>query len=584
MTLRTALVFDGDASGARQAANETAAGLGAVEAAAVSAAAEANRAARMAEQTTARLARQATQQRANLVFQLNDIFVSLASGQNPAMVAIQQGSQISTIYGPGGLGRALTETGKMATAAIARFWPLVLITGLVTAGIASLTAEINKSGNAVKVSMGDTALAVLQTVAGYIYDTLQPAIEAISPIFEVVWQQVVSATGGTINALVKGWLKFVAEIDLIMASLKNIFALTWQDIGNGFVDFMEQLLESMWVDINKLLVMVGQAPVKVDLSSWKQETGLGYDPAAKARYDERIAQIDETDYASKFVEDIGVNARKNALAGEDGKKGKQSDYARELQQIRERTAALQLETNVIGLSTFAAEKMRKTLELETAAKKDAIGLTPARIAEIEREANAYAMVNAQLEQQKAAFAAVKSAGESVIDRLGDAFLEGGKGIGEAIQGIVKDLAKLALQMAILNPLKNALFGGNNPTFGGLENAFAGLFGGVGQNARGTRNWRGGLSWVGEEGPEIVNLPRGSQVLSNQESMAMMGGGGRQQLNVNVIGAPSTPRVRQQPNGDIDLVFAEFGRRLAGGSFDKAMGGRYGLGPRMGRAG
>lgn len=56
--------------------------------------------------------------------------------------------------------------------------------------------------------------------------------------------------------------------------------------------------------------------------------------------------------------------------------------------------------------------------------------------------------------------------------------------------------------------------------------------GIGRNAHGTRNWRGGLSWVGEEGPELVNLPRGSQVYSNQASRAMTGGGG---VTINVSG-------------------------------------------------
>lgn len=43
---------------------------------------------------------------------------------------------------------------------------------------------------------------------------------------------------------------------------------------------------------------------------------------------------------------------------------------------------------------------------------------------------------------------------------------------------------------------------------------------VGQNAKGTDNWRGGMTWVGEEGPELINLPRGSAVHSAKESMAM----------------------------------------------------------------
>ena len=44
------------------------------------------------------------------------------------------------------------------------------------------------------------------------------------------------------------------------------------------------------------------------------------------------------------------------------------------------------------------------------------------------------------------------------------------------------------------------------------------------NAGGTQNWRGGLTWVGEAGPETVELPRGSKIYSNQESRLMMGGG------------------------------------------------------------
>lgn len=46
------------------------------------------------------------------------------------------------------------------------------------------------------------------------------------------------------------------------------------------------------------------------------------------------------------------------------------------------------------------------------------------------------------------------------------------------------------------------------------------------NAQGTDNWRGGLSWVGERGPELVNLPRGAQVIPNNK-LHHLGGGGMQ---------------------------------------------------------
>jgi hypothetical protein len=38
------------------------------------------------------------------------------------------------------------------------------------------------------------------------------------------------------------------------------------------------------------------------------------------------------------------------------------------------------------------------------------------------------------------------------------------------------------------------------------------------NAAGTDNWRGGPTWVGEDGPEILNLPRGSQIIPNNRAM------------------------------------------------------------------
>ena len=44
----------------------------------------------------------------------------------------------------------------------------------------------------------------------------------------------------------------------------------------------------------------------------------------------------------------------------------------------------------------------------------------------------------------------------------------------------------------------------------------------GNNAGGTENWRGGLTWVGEAGPELVSLPQGSNIYSNQESRQMGG--------------------------------------------------------------
>jgi len=71
----------------------------------------------------------------------------------------------------------------------------------------------------------------------------------------------------------------------------------------------------------------------------------------------------------------------------------------------------------------------------------------------------------------------------------------------------------------------------------------------GENARGTNYWRGGLTWVGERGPELVDLPRGARVYDAGDSRRM-------------AGAPITINVPvQTANGGLDLV--ELAHRVAG---------------------
>ena len=59
-------------------------------------------------------------------------------------------------------------------------------------------------------------------------------------------------------------------------------------------------------------------------------------------------------------------------------------------------------------------------------------------------------------------------------------------------------------------------------YGGYQNEDGGVQGGgnLPGNATGTSYFEGGLSWVGEQGPELVSLPRGTQIYNNRESRAM----------------------------------------------------------------
>lgn len=63
-------------------------------------------------------------------------------------------------------------------------------------------------------------------------------------------------------------------------------------------------------------------------------------------------------------------------------------------------------------------------------------------------------------------------------------------------------------------------------------------------AQGVRNFAGGLALVGERGPELVGLPRGSDVYSNRESAAMVSGGDTINNYWNFYGPESLSKARR----------------------------------------
>lgn len=78
---------------------------------------------------------------------------------------------------------------------------------------------------------------------------------------------------------------------------------------------------------------------------------------------------------------------------------------------------------------------------------------------------------------------------------------------EKIQPIVEGVAN---GLSWIKDKVTGLFGGGGGDSGGS----------VGTNAEGTNNWRGGVTWVGEKGPELIDLPRGTRILPNKESVSV----------------------------------------------------------------
>lgn len=101
--------------------------------------------------------------------------------------------------------------------------------------------------------------------------------------------------------------------------------------------------------------------------------------------------------------------------------------------------------------------------------------------------------------------ALQAQGAELFDRVlsPDAWRDWGAAGLRAIDAIKQELFTLA----VINPLKNLLFNTGAPTLAGIPAIAAA----IGRNASGTEYWSGGATYLAENGPEIVDLPRGARV-------------------------------------------------------------------------
>jgi hypothetical protein len=108
---------------------------------------------------------------------------------------------------------------------------------------------------------------------------------------------------------------------------------------------------------------------------------------------------------------------------------------------------------------------------------------------------------------------------SLSNAISEGVMHGGKGIGKDIKASLQNIGKEMLGDAIKTGVEDMVIAITGNTIAPNLNtlwtqiqALAGFFG----FADGTDSAPGGMALVGERGPEIVNLPRGSQVIPNHK--------------------------------------------------------------------
>ena len=137
---------------------------------------------------------------------------------------------------------------------------------------------------------------------------------------------------------------------------------------------------------------------------------------------------------------------------------------------------------------------------------------------------------ARITENQRIFSEVTDAvGDSLSRFAGDA-ISGFDSVGDAAQRLLAELIQLAIQFALLDPLRRGLEGGF-ANAGGIFSFFA-QHGGVHQ----------GLGVVGEAGPEIVNFNSPTQVIPNDQlSQALSGRSGDIIVNISGVQDPGIIR-------------------------------------------
>lgn len=265
-------------------------------------------------------------------------------------------------------------------------------------------------------------------------------------------------------------------------------------------------------------------------------------------------------------ESIDRIARANLSAQErwnaDGKKPKgekppkktEDDYFFQItKSVQDRTAALAEEAKITGLTFLEQEKRRTALELEQdvlsrlreeARKKgdkdwESIKLSSDQTTKINEVSDAYARQADELRKVQEAQSKAEQAAGEFYDTFKSGMvgaLTGANSLQDALSGILKKLAEM-----ILNSAFDSLFGGASASRSG--GWLTGLISKIPGFATGTNFAPGGLAMVGERGPELVNLPRGAQVIPNHKLSSM-----------TVPRAPNMPNI-QGMNGNGSSVTA-----------------------------
>ncbi len=236
-----------------------------------------------------------------------------------------------------------------------------------------------------------------------------------------------------------------------------------------------------------------------------------------------------------------------------------------IDQIKASRDAYALEADSIGMNVGQAAAYAAVQSKINEYKRNGTPLSAEYVAQIQREADAMGSVAQRVDDMKFEFDTFSGTMRDIGANIRQTGLSWQTFENAGVNALGKISDRL-MDMASRS-LWNAAF----PTGGGgIGSIFSSIFGGgstgsswiggIGHNAAGTDNWSGGPTWVGEKGPEIVNLPAGARVTPNNKVAAMVGGGSSPAPVINITMAPTFNNADPQVEARLRREMAQTAQR------------------------
>jgi len=356
-------------------------------------------------------AKLAGHQMQNLVYQLNDVVVSLFSGQKPMTVFMQQGSQIGQIamqagVGIGGMARALL--GLAASAAMVALTNPYLLAAAAAAALAfgafkMFQSSVKQSGELDKyaaslgltkkemeklgpvgITVGDTMRGLWKTVSDGL--NLGPVFSTLKDWAVVAFEAILQAGKYAVAILYAGWVGGFNAIRIIWSSLPGVIGEAAVGAANLAITGIEYLANKAIAALNWLASWVNPLLDRVGLATIGQIESVAL-PRMENSFAGSTARMGaqvRDEFSSAFGDAMGMmdsfsaKWRENSIAAAKARLSAKADEIRGDKTNKADKTGTQKTTDA-EKALQAAQQFAANLAMETAK----IGKTPIEIKRME---------------------------------------------------------------------------------------------------------------------------------------------------------------------------------------------------------